>query len=282
MDTSHTSCHPAVCSPPSSRRPATEHPAERANHAERIAQDEAAQRREADLQQRLQTLSRQLIEAQERERCHLARELHDEIGQVLTGLKFLLEMAQRCPDAERRDFLGEAREVVDTLMQRVRGLSCDLRPALLDDLGLLPALLAHVERYTAQTGIRVTFSHADLERRFGPEVETAAFRVVQEALTNVARHAGAEEVAVTVCAHEQVLRARIEDHGAGFDLQAALAGHTSRGVTGMRERAVLLGGRITITTAPGHGTQVQVEFPLGGSGEDGPRRDCHDHHRTGR
>jgi two-component system sensor kinase len=98
---------------------------------------------------------------------------------------------------------------------------------------------------------------------------------------NVARHARAREVTVAVCAYERVLRVRIEDRGAGFDLQAALAGHTSRGVVGMRERAVLLGGRIGIETAPGYGTQVHVEFPIGGPDKHVSRRDSHDYHRSG-
>ncbi len=212
--------------------------------------------------ERLKALSERLVAVQEAERRHLARELHDEVGQVLTGLKLTLETSMRLPVEEIRARLNEGRALVDRLIAQVRELSLDLRPAMLDDLGLLPALLWHFERYTTLTQVRVVFAHAGLERRFRPEVETAAYRVVQEALTNVARHAGVNEVKVRLWADVAALGAEIEDQGRGFDPQAMLAGGGTGGLAGMRERAVLLGGQLTVESAPGRGTRLTVEMPL--------------------
>ncbi len=218
--------------------------------------------------ERLQTLSRRLVEVQEMERRHIARELHDEIGQALTGLKFTLERSARlAPDAAQSS-LSEAQALVNMLMGRVRELSLDLRPAMLDDLGLLPALLWHIERYTAQSGVRVVLKHAGLERRFPPEVETAAYRIVQEGLTNVARHAGTKEATLRLWVDQNALNVQIEDHGAGFNAAAALASGASSGLAGMHERASLLGGRLTIEATPGAGTLLSAELPL--AGRDAP------------
>jgi len=213
--------------------------------------------------ERLQTLSRQLLEVQEAERRHIACELHDEVGQALTGLKLLLDMSTRLPADEATASLGEAQAMVNELMALVRDLSLDLRPAMLDDLGLLPTLLWHFERYTAQTSVRVRFKHSGLEGRFAPEAETAAYRIVQEALTNVARHAGVSEVMVRLWADQDMLGLQIEDQGTGFDPEAALAAGATTGLAGMRERAVLLGGQLRVESAPGAGTRVTAELPLG-------------------
>jgi signal transduction histidine kinase len=201
---------------------------------------------------------------QEAERRHIALELHDEIGQILTGLKFTLEMSTRVPADTAKASLDEARAQVKELIMRVDDLSLDLRPAMLDDLGLLPTLLWHFERYSSQTNVRVTFRHTGLEgRRFVAEVETAAYRIVQEALTNVARHADVSEVMVRAWADRDVLAVQIEDQGAGFDPEAALAAGETTGVAGMRDRAVLLGGKLTIESTPGSGAGLMAEFPLG-------------------
>ena len=167
----------------------------------RRKQAEEAQR---DYAERLKFLSRRLMEVQETERRNIALELHDEIGQVLTGLKLSLEIGTRLPSDEMVGSLNKARSLVNELMARVRKLSLDLRPAMLDDLGLLPALLWHFEHYTAQTQVKVDFKHSGLDkRRFGQEVETAAYRIVQEALTNVARHAQVQEATAALDASAQ-------------------------------------------------------------------------------
>jgi signal transduction histidine kinase len=209
----------------------------------------------------LQALSQRLLDAQETERRAMARELHDHIGQLLTGLKLTLEMSAPLIVEEARENLQQARLLVHDLMTRVRHLSLDLRPTMLDDLGVLPALLWHFERYTAQTSVQVDFKHTGLDgQRFAPAVETAAFRIVQEALTNAARHAGVQCVTVRSWSDPETLRVMIEDRGTGFDPQRIPA--TSHGLAGMRERVSALGGQLTIDSAPGAGTCILAELPL--------------------
>jgi len=216
--------------------------------------------------ERLKFLSRRLMEVQEAERRNIALELHDEIGQLLTGLKLTLEMGARLPAEEVGNGLAKARALVNELMVRVRNLSLDLRPAMLDDLGLLPALLWHFEHYTAQTQVRVNFKHSGLERRrFAPEVETAAYRLVQEALTNVARHAQVPEAMVRLSTHPQTLLIEIEDRGRGFDVEKVLTVSKTSGLAGMRERAVLLGGSLTIESQPDAGTHLTAELSIADS-----------------
>lgn len=214
--------------------------------------------------ERLQSLSQQLVAVQEAERRRIARELHDEIGQSLTGLKLVLEMISRLPVDRMLDRLREAQVAVTDLMAYVRELSLDLRPAMLDDLGLLPALLWHFDRYMAQTNVRVVFKHTNIHSRFPAEIEIAAYRIVQEALTNVARHAGVDEVIVQIWADATLLSIQIVDRGCGCDPQAALSAHTSSGLAGMRERATLLGGQLTILSGPGTGTCLTTILPIQG------------------
>lgn len=212
--------------------------------------------------EQLKTLSRRLMEVQELERRNIALELHDEIGQVLTGLKLTLEISTKLPAAELGDSLAQARGLVNELMARVRKLSLDLRPAMLDDLGLLPALLWHIEHYTAQTNVKVNFKHSGLEKqRFAPEVETAAYRVVQEALTNVARHANVSEATVRVWTDQHVLSIEVFDTGHGFDLDPVVARQTS-GLAGMHERATLAGGQLKIESRLGEGTRLLAELSI--------------------
>jgi signal transduction histidine kinase len=150
--------------------------------------------------------------------------------------------------------------ILGDLLDRVRGLSMNLRPPTLDDLGLLPTLLWHFERYRAETGVRVEFLSSGPAGRFAPEVETAAFRIAQEALTNVARHARVTEVEVSLEARADGLELRIEDRGVGSDLRTARPGN-SGGLAGMQERARLLGGLVLIESAPGRGTRIVADLP---------------------
>jgi PAS domain S-box-containing protein len=217
----------------------------------------------------LRSLSRRLVEVQEIERRGIARELHDHIGQELTGLKLFLEMVSRLPPQQVKARLSEAQVSINELVSRVQDLSLDLRPAMLDDLGLVPALLWHFERFTGQTGVRVAFKHRGMQRRFAPEIETAVYRIVQEGLTNVARHAGVVETTVRLLLNKGVLGVYIEDEGIGFDTDAAFARGTSSGLTGMQERATLLGGQFEIISAPGAGTLLVAKFPTSSSGRMG-------------
>lgn len=213
--------------------------------------------------ERTQVLSQRLVAIQEEERRNLARELHDEVGQILTGLKLILDMSLRLPPEESQANVQEAQTLVGELMSKVRQISLDLRPGMLDDLGLLPALLWYFERYTTQTQVQVHFTHSGLEaQRFASEIETAAYRIVQEALTNVARHAAVKEVRVSVWADPDILCVEIQDRGAGFHPQTALAANDSSGVAGMAERARLLGGGLTIESEVGQGTLITAHLPL--------------------
>ena len=158
--------------------------------------------------------------------------------------------------------MEEAQGLVNELIRKVRQMSLDLRPSMLDDLGLLPALEWYFERYTHQTGISVEFDPRDLEqKRFSSEIEITIFRVVQESLTNVARHAGVEKVYVQLVAFQDSLELMIEDEGIGFTLEEQKAGSSS-GLTGMSERTKLLQGEMEIQTRPGQGTRILVRLPL--------------------
>ncbi|MBI3732469.1 MAG: GAF domain-containing protein [Chloroflexi bacterium] len=218
--------------------------------------------------EQLQALSHQLVGAQEAERKRMARELHDEIGQALTGLKLALEISTRLPPEGARAHLDNALASVQDLIARVRDLSRQLRPPVLDDLGLVPALRSLFERYTAQTGVEVHFHHSGLlEQRLPPDGETAAYRIVQEALTNAARHAQVGQVMVDcrlkgTHGEPGELHIEVEDRGVGFDVPAALGASASRGLVGMRERAALLGGQWVMESAPGAGTRMKVVLPL--------------------
>jgi len=230
----------------------------------RLADHAAVAIQNATLYQRLQGLSGRLMEVQEAERRHLARELHDEIGQLLTGLRLTLDLPEP-PSPAMGERLEQARGLVEELLDRVRALSLDLRPSILDDLGLLPALLGHVERYTSQTKVHVRLEHHGLDQRFEPETETGVYRIVQEALTNVARHSGVDEVTVRLWATHDVLGVQVEDHGRGFDPDTVLGNGGSGGLAGLRERAALLSGHLTVETKPGGGVRLTAEVPIDGS-----------------
>jgi signal transduction histidine kinase len=204
-------------------------------------------------------LARRLVQARETERRRLARELHDQIGQSLTGLKFTLEAMSR--DSRPARGRPEALELVESLMSQVREISLNLRPPVLDDLGLIPALLWHFDRYAAQTDIRVMFTQTGMEGRLAAEIETAAFRIVQEALTNVARHAGVAEARVWIRRDADELSVIVEDEGCGFSASSSQT-LRSPGLSSMRERATLLGGQFSLVTAPSSGTRISAVLPL--------------------
>jgi PAS domain S-box-containing protein len=212
------------------------------------------QERIAEATAELRTLSRRLLLVQEEERRFLARELHDEIGQMLTGLQFELAAARSRGAAA----LSAAEATVQALTAQVRQLSMDLRPAALDAFGLLPALQWLIERFQTQTGIQIDLRHQGIERRFTPEVEIAAYRVVQEALTNVARHAGVARATISLLCDGTLLIV-IRDEGRGFDPAATPA---PSGLRGLRERVELLDGTVAIDAALGDGVRITAEFPL--------------------
>ena len=214
----------------------------------------------------LHRYSRRLVQIQETERRHIARELHDEIGQSLTGLNLVLTQLERQAGNKRKLLLTEAKGVVKELTGRVRELALDLRPSMLDDLGLLPTLIWYLERYTVQTAIEVGFDHFGLDRRFQPDTEIAAYRIVQEALTNAARHAGVGDVAARLWTDEDAINIQVEDGGKGFDVKSTLARSRTSGLAGMRERAASVGGQLRIESALDSGCRITAELPWGRMG----------------
>jgi len=219
-------------------------------------------------QEVLQMFSRQLIAAQEEERRRIARELHDQIGQVLTAVKMNLHAVQRvCQSSQALGYIKDNIEVVDDALRLVRDLSIDLRPPQLDDLGLVTALRWYVDRYAQRTGVRadVLIELPDQDQRFSHELETACFRIAQEALTNAFRHAKAERVSLHLTSDETHLLLVVKDDGVGFDLRSLRergARTVTLGLLGMQERALAVGGTVEIDSALSKGTEVRFKFPI--------------------
>lgn len=204
----------------------------------------------------LERASLQILQAQEGERRFLARELHDEVGQSLTALKLLLHAAQ---SKESPESIHEAKNIASELLETVRQISLDLRPSMLDDLGLLPTLQWHLKRFTRQTGIQVFFQHSENLHRLPPDVEITAYRVIQEALNNIARHSGVDEARVEIRGTFGELWLKIEDHGRGF--VPARSTPESSGLAGIRERIKLLHGDVKIESSLGSGTRISIRVP---------------------
>src|SRR5689334_15724091 len=219
-------------------------------------------------QDALLMFSRNLIEAQEEERRRIARELHDQIGQILTAVKMNLHAVQQfCQGSEAGSYVKDNIEAVDEALRLVRDLSVELRPPILDDLGLTTALRWYVDRYTKRTGLSVDvlIDLPDENERFPRELETACFRIAQEALTNVVRHAKATQVLVRLTRDTDVLFLIVKDDGVGFDVDR-LRKRASRvatlGLVSMQERAHAAGGTIEIDSAPASGTEIRFSLPL--------------------
>lgn len=219
-------------------------------------------------QDTLQMFSRQLIEAQEDERRRIARELHDQIGQILTAVKMNLHTVQRFNlAAEAGSYVKDNIEAVDEALRLVRDLSIDLRPPVLDDLGLVTALGWYVDRYTQRTGLNVDIvaELPDPNERFSRELETACFRIAQEALTNVVRHASASNVTLQLAKTAKTLTLVVKDNGVGFDLKS-LRKRSPRaatlGLVSMQERAYAAGGTLEIESTPSRGTRIRFSVPL--------------------
>ena len=212
--------------------------------------------------ERQRRLAKSLVDIQEAERRHIAKELHDHLGQLLTGLQFMLESTKNQASGKQRSNLEEIQNTVSDIIGQVRELSLNLRPSMLDDMGLLPTLLWHIDRYTNQTGIRVNFQYDELPERLPLEIETAAYRIIQEALTNVARYAQVKEVFVGLVVQKKTLWVEVLDNGKGFDLAGELERPTS-GLSGMRERASLVGGYLVVESFINQGTQIVAALPLG-------------------
>ena len=215
-----------------------------------------------DLSQRIaQDALRRVVEAQELERRRLARELHDETGQALTSILLGLKaLEERTGDEASRAATQELRELVVSTLQDVRRLAVELRPTALDDFGLVAALERLTASFAEQTGISVDFETALADERLPEEVETALYRIVQESLTNVVKHARARRVSILLARKEGSVKAVVEDDGRGFD-PAEQAGD-GFGLVGMSERLALLGGRLEVESDADAGTTIAAEVPV--------------------
>lgn len=229
---------------------------------------EIERQRAIDVQNRrdLERLSARLVSAQEEERRVLARELHDEVGQALTAIKMELGVAQRESPAESRaaGSLAEARTIAEAALQSVRDMSQLLHPSMLDDLGLPDTLDTYLRGFSKRTGIRAQLTHERMDDRLPSEIEVCVYRIVQEALTNVAKHSGATSCTVRLVRRDDVLQLTIEDDGRGIDAVGNAATHTPRGlgIIGMRERAAGLAGAFTIGNREEGGTRLSVRLPV--------------------
>src|SRR5262245_1595745 len=213
----------------------------------------------------LQHLSSPLLTAQEEERRTIARELHDEIGQLLTAIKVELAIAERGTDAggDASSALGNARSFADTAVHTVRDMSRLLHPSMLDDLGLAAATDWYLKGFGTRHGIRIELLQEGMDDRLSPEIEATAYRIVQEALTNVARHSQARTCRVYLQRLTNTLLVTIEDDGVGFDPKADETAAEPRGIglVGIRERGALVRGSMRLESAPGKGTRLTVELP---------------------
>jgi len=228
-------------------------------------QRQIERQRAAEQQNRedLQRLSARLLNAQESERQNLARELHDGVGQALTAVKMDIGIALRSEHTGRvKDALVEARELTESTLRDVRDLSQLLHPSALDDFGLPATLTTYLRSFSQRTGIRAQLAET-IDDRFTSDVEVAVYRIVQEALNNVARHSNASACTVALSVTDHVLHLTIEDNGGGFGEDSLSApARRGLGLIGMRERAQGLGGRFVVTSRPGTGTHIAVTLPI--------------------
>ena len=235
-----------------------------------MTRDVTAQvRAEALLEQansELRRLSQLLMVAQERERAHLARELHDDVAQVLVGLSLAMTAHSGSSDARiSADDLDTWRRLLRECLDKIRAIALNLRPPALDRQGLPEALKALLARIHEVVATEIELDVAPGLGRFAPEVELAAFRIVQEALTNAIKYSGGARVKVRVHQDAGVLSVTVRDDGRGFDVPAVMencAYKPSVGLLSMRERAGLVGGNLSVTSSPGHGTEVCARLPL--------------------
>ena len=219
------------------------------------------------MQEHLRQLSHEILSAHEEERRKISRELHDEIGQILTAVNVKLatlktEAAVNTKDLKRK--IGSTQRLVERSMNTVHRFARELRPPLLDDLGLVPALHAYMKGFTKRTHIPIHFRTFAAVERLDLEKRTVLYRVAQEALTNVAKHAGASAVLVSLEKRGDQVTMEIHDNGKSFQVQRVLADKKRLGLLGMRERVEMVDGRFRIESAKGEGTTVRVQIPYRG------------------
>ena len=219
------------------------------------------------MQENLRNLSNQILHAQEEERKRISRELHDEVGQALTAVNTHLTLLQRDDTLDvdlLRKRVGDTQGLLAQTMETVHRFARELRPAMLDELGLVPALRSYLKGFGERTGLGVRFQGSPQAEYLDDEQKTVVFRVTQESLTNVAKHAQASQVAVSVRRLKKVVEVQIKDDGKAFevDQQFGANGKKRLGLLGMQERVRLVNGHFAIKSVAGKGTTVRVEIPL--------------------
>jgi signal transduction histidine kinase len=222
------------------------------------------------LQEQMRHLSHQILTVQEEERKRISRELHDQIVQTLTGINVQLANLKGAATMNAKGLqrkIASTQRLVEKSVEIVHRFARDLRPTLLDDLGLIPALHSFMKDFTKRTGIRIQFVAftSDRSDRLDSAKRTAFYRLAQEALTNVARHAHASYVKVTVQKLARAITMEVADNGKGFEVDRVLIakGNNRLGVLGMRERVQMVGGQFKLVSTPGTGTTIRAEIPVG-------------------
>ena len=215
----------------------------------------------------LELLSGARVQAQEDERRRISREIHDGLGQMLTAIKFNLEILEDgiTVQEEEKKRIADIKQLLDNTVKEAREISYNLMPSVLDDFGLAPGLQSLCEQFSKGSELRVTFHAHGLTERLTPEVETGVYRIAQEALNNIAKHAGAKEVEVQIVKHADRLRLTVEDDGIGMNVLPAASRSLfggGTGLVGMRERASSFNGTLVIDSTPGKGSTIDVEIPL--------------------
>ena len=248
-----------------------------------VTERKEAEARRLAYAERLEELSRRVLEAQEEERRHLARELHDEFGQLLTGINLNLRAIRARLAAEARPGVEDSINAVTEAIRQTRNFSLDLRPPVLDDFGLVPALRWYVERLSGRAELVVELETDLPGGRLPTHIETACFRIAQEALTNVLRHARARRVRVEAKQHGPRVYLSIRDDGVGFVVPSVTGegAHTEGfGLLGMQDRARLVGGQMAVESAPGLGTLIRVEIPVAAAPASGGNEAKETHNRS--
>jgi signal transduction histidine kinase len=219
-------------------------------------------------QDTLKLLSKEVIMAQEEERARISRDIHDEIGQALTALTFNLELLKN-PENQKEEIekrIEDCKRLVETTIEDVRRFSYELRPTILDDLGLLPAFQSHARGYKERTGIEIQINVIRDIDEINDELKTVLYRIFQESLNNIAKHAHASRVIIDLTHQGNKLNFKIQDNGVGFNTDAVLNRSIDAGglgIKGIRERVELIGGKLNLKSKPNKGTELWVSIPYG-------------------
>ena len=236
---------------------------------ERCRDYDALLSKSQQMQEQLRQLSHKVLQAQEEERKHISRELHDEISQILTGITVklaALKLESTSNSVNIKKKIDTTQRLLEKSMATIHRFARELRPAMLDDLGLIPALLAYMKEFGKRTGIRIQFNSvtADKLKRLDSLCRIVIYRIVQEALTNVAKHAKADLITVSINLPPDAINIEINDNGISFNVNRLFAAKKQKhlGILGMRERVEMVGGVFAIESEPDKGTTISIQIPF--------------------